>query len=92
MRGFARPESAAPPGLANLVIVRGDFTDVSRVAEAVAGADAVCCVIGPRAPYAEAFCAPATKLILLAMRQAGSRRLVCQDGGDGRSGKPNTRL
>lgn len=80
VRGFARPESAVLPGLADLVIVRGDFTDVSRVVEAVAGADAVCCVIGPRAPYTEAFCAPATKVILVAMRQAGARRLVCQTG------------
>ena len=80
VRGFARPESATPRGPAAPIIVRGYFTDSTRVVEAVAGADAVCCVIGPRAPYTEVFCAAATAAIVQAMRQVGSRRLVCQTG------------
>lgn len=80
VRGFARPGSTVPAALAGVTVVRGDFTDANLVAHAVAGADAVCCVLGPRPPYPEAFCAPATTAIVEAMRQAGVRRLVCQTG------------
>lgn len=80
VRGFARPQSATAPQSAGIVIVRGNFTDSVQVRETVAGADAICCVIGPRAPYMQAFCAAATEAILQAMRQIGARRFVCQTG------------
>ncbi len=80
VRGFARAESEVPSESATLTIVRGDFADPARVVETVDGADAVCCVIGPRPPYAEVFCAAATQAILDAMRRVGSRRIVCQTG------------
>ncbi len=80
VRGFARPESTITVPTGMVTIVRGNFTDVARVTEIVAGAYAVCCVLGPRPPYAEAFCAPASKVIIEAMRETGVRRLVCQTG------------
>lgn len=80
VRGFARSESRAPAASVGLTVVRGDFSDPERVAEVVAGAEAACCVLGPRAPYTEAFCAPATRTIIQAMREVGPRRLVCQTG------------
>jgi len=80
VRGFARPNSTIPTQLSQLPIVRGDFADVTRVAETVAAADAVCVVIGPRPPYTDVFCAAATERVVFAMREAGVRRLVCQTG------------
>lgn len=80
VRGFARPGSNLPAALVPFSIMRGDFTEATRVVETVAGTDAVCCVVGPRPPYTEAFCAPATEAIIQAMRQVGVRRLVCQTG------------
>jgi putative NADH-flavin reductase len=80
VRGFARRDSTVPAVPGSFSIVRGDFTEEARVAETVAATDAVCCVIGPRPPYTEAFCAPATKAIIRAMQEGGVRRLVCQTG------------
>ena len=48
VRGLARPDGRVPDGLSNPVIVRGEFAERARVAETVAGADAVCVVVGPR--------------------------------------------
>lgn len=80
VRGFTRPGSPVPAMPGAISIVRGDFAEAARLEEAVAGADAVCCVFGPRPPYADAFCAGATQAIVGAMRQSGVRRLVCQTG------------
>ena len=80
VRGFARPESAVPSAQGALTIVRGTFEDSARVIETVTGADAVCCVVGPRPPHTDAFCSAATTAIVHAMKQAGLRRLVCQTG------------
>jgi putative NADH-flavin reductase len=44
------------------------------------GADAVCCLFGPRPPGNDAFCAEATRTIVEAMRRQGVRRLICQTG------------
>lgn len=80
VRGLVRERSAAPGALPGVQVVAGTFDDSRRVAETVAGADAVCCVIGPRPPYTEIFCAQATAAIVQAMRDAGVSRLVCQTG------------
>jgi putative NADH-flavin reductase len=79
VRGMTRG-SELPTELRDVQLVRGTFADTDRVAEAVAGVDAVCCVIGPRPPSREAFCAAATAAIVGAMRQAGCRRLLCLTG------------
>lgn len=78
--GFARPDSTVPAGPGPFIVVRDDFTDADRVAETVAGTEAVCCVLGPRPPHTEAFCAPATRTIIQTMKQVGVRRLVRQAG------------
>jgi uncharacterized protein YbjT (DUF2867 family) len=58
----------------------GALADTDAVARAVAGADAVCCVFGPRPPFTEVFCEAATEVIVAAMRPSGCSRLVCQTG------------
>jgi putative NADH-flavin reductase len=79
VRGMVR--GAAPPTeLPGVQLVFGTFVDADRVAEAVAGADAVCCVIGPRPSSREAFCAAATTAIVAGMRATGCRRLLCLTG------------
>jgi uncharacterized protein YbjT (DUF2867 family) len=80
VRGLARPQSAASFAAHGAMIISGDFSKTSRVAETVDAADAVCCVIGPRPPYVDAFCAEATAAILAAMRGNEARRIVCQTG------------
>lgn len=80
VRGLARPASPAPAGVLEAQLVRGDLTDPARVSETVAGATAVCCVIGPRPPYSEVFCTAATAAIIAAMRRTAVRRLICQTG------------
>jgi uncharacterized protein YbjT (DUF2867 family) len=70
---------SAPPG--KLVLVPGELTDASRVQQTLQGADAVCCVLGPRPPYTDAFCAAATAQIVAGMQQTGITRLLCQTGG-----------
>jgi putative NADH-flavin reductase len=79
VRGMTRG-SELPTELRDVQLVRGTFADTDRVAEAVAGVDAVCCVIGPRPPSREAFCAAATAAIVGAMREAGCGRLLCLTG------------
>ncbi len=79
VRGFARHGSSVPAALGTFV-VRGDFMDAPRVAEVVEDTEAVCCVLGPRPPYTEAFCAQATNAIIQAMGDVGVRRIVCQTG------------
>lgn len=66
VQGLTR-ESRQLAHLPEIRLVRGTFADADRVAEVVAGADAVCCVIGPRPPSREAFCAAATAAIIAAM-------------------------
>ncbi len=80
VRGLVRPDSRVPDGLPTAHTVRGDFADRTRVVETVTGADAVCVLIGPRAPSTDVFCAAATEAVLAAMHKAGVRRLVCQTG------------
>ena len=70
---------AAPPG--KLVVVPGELNDASRVQQTLRGADAVCCLLGPRPPYTDAFCAAATAQVVAGMQQAGITRLLCQTGG-----------
>ena len=78
--GFVRPTSKGEGAVIHGRIVRGNFEDFDRVVETIADSQAVCCMIGPRPPYTDVFCATATAAIIAAMKQANCKRLVCQTG------------
>lgn len=78
--GLVRSTSEGEGAIVHGRIVRGNFEDFDRVVETIADSKAVCCVIGPRPPYADVFCATATAAIITAMKQTGCTRLVCQTG------------
>lgn len=80
VRGFARPKSQVQNNIDNLQIVRASYSDLDRIENTIADTEAVCCVIGPRPPYTEVFCAAATAVIIEAMNRTGCRRLICQTG------------
>lgn len=80
VRGLARLPSRVDDAVGEYQIVRGNFPEPGRVAETVADSEAVCCLIGPRPPYVDVFCADATAAIIAAMNQSGCRSLVCQTG------------
>jgi putative NADH-flavin reductase len=80
VRGLARPMSVLEDDMDTCRIVRGNFNELDRVIEAITGSVAVCCMIGSRPPYTDIFCANATAAIIVAMKQTGCRRLICQTG------------
>jgi len=61
-------------------LIEGSPTDPGTVKRAVRGAEAVICVLGPRAPFTDVFCARATRVIVESMKALGVRRLICQTG------------
>lgn len=81
VRAFVRTQAGArlplPEGLS---VVHGDSQRPADISATVRGTDGICCVFGPRPPYAEAFCAPLTQRIVDAMTAEGRRRLVCVTG------------
>ena len=78
--GFVRPTGKGEGAIVHGRIVRGSFEDFDRVVEAIVDSQAICCLIGPRPPYTDVFCAKATTAIIAAMKQTGCKRLVCQTG------------
>lgn len=78
--GLMRPTSEGEGAIVHGRIVRGNFEGFDRVVETIADSKAVCCVIGPRPPYTDVFCATATAAIITAMKQTVCTRLVCQTG------------
>lgn len=80
IRGFARPTSKVEESIGNCRIMRGSFAELDRGVATVADSEAVCCMIGPRPPYTDVFCALATAAIIAVMNQTGCRRLICQTG------------
>lgn len=76
---LARP-TADVPVASHLRVLRGDLSDRGAVDEVVATARAVVCVLGPRPPFRDAFCASATEAIIGAMKARGVARLICQTG------------
>ena len=80
VRGFVRPTSKVEGGIGHCRIVRGNFEEFDRVIETIADSEAVCCMIGPRPPYTDVFCAVATAAIIAAMRHTSCHCLVCQTG------------
>jgi putative NADH-flavin reductase len=65
-----------------LHVVQGDIRDAAKVAQAVAGADAVLSVLGPTSNKPELAVSQGMDNILAAMRQHGVRRLI-QSAGAG---------
>ena len=80
VRGLVRPRSVVEGDLDTCRIVRGNFDELGQVVETIADSAAVCCLIGPRPPYRDVFCAAATVAIMTAMKQTSCRRLICQTG------------
>ncbi len=80
VRGLARPPQRALVGASAATVVWGNWADPAAVAQALEGAQAVVCVLGPRPPYTDVFCAQATAAILAGMHASGVRRIVCQTG------------
>jgi len=80
VHGFVRPTSLFEDGISHCRIVRGSFDDLDRVIETIGDSAAVCCLIGPRPPYRDVFCAAAIAAIIAAMKETGCRRLICQTG------------
>ncbi|HEU5318560.1 MAG TPA: SDR family oxidoreductase [Chloroflexota bacterium] len=62
-----------------LRVVRGDVSDGERVAEAIAGQDAVLCALGARGPAFDAMTVGARQIVA-AMRDLGVRRLITLTG------------
>jgi putative NADH-flavin reductase len=67
-------------GDGQLTIVQGDVTDAGRVAEAVAGAEAVLSVLGPTSNKPEYLVSQGMGHIIAAMKAHGVRRLVVSAG------------
>jgi putative NADH-flavin reductase len=73
---FARNAAAVPAGGPKLRVVQGDALDAARVAEAVAGQDAVLFAIGINRRSTMTVCADATRNIIAAMNEHHVRRFV----------------
>ena len=80
VRGLVRQTSLFEDATGHCQIVRGNFDELDGVIETIADSTAVCCLIGPRPPYTDVFCAAATASIIAAMKQTGCCRLICQTG------------
>lgn len=88
VQALYRPGSDPSEVPAGLRVVTGELTDPNAVREVLRGADGAVIVFGPRlgTPFSRPpepprpFCAPATALIISAMKELGMRRLVCQTG------------
>jgi putative NADH-flavin reductase len=65
-----------------LIVIQGDIREAAKVAQAVAGAEAVLSVLGPTSNKPELAVSQGMDTILAAMRQHGVRRLI-QSAGAG---------
>jgi putative NADH-flavin reductase len=79
VRAFLR-SSTNWTGPSQVQVYRGTFNDRGLLGQAVAGADGVCCFLGPRPPNTDVFCAAATEAILDAMVRHGVQRFACVTG------------
>src|SRR3954467_13548634 len=73
---FARNPAAVTTRHPNLKVVQGDALDAARVAEAVAGQNAVLSAIGANRRSILTICTDATRNIIGAMQEHGVRRLI----------------
>jgi putative NADH-flavin reductase len=62
----------------NLTFVQGDVFNQEQVDAAVAGQDAVICVLGVRPTVQMPVCSIGTEHIVAAMKKAGVKRFICQ--------------
>jgi len=62
----------------NLTLVQGDVFNQEQVDAAVAGQDAVICVLGVRPTVQAPVCSTGTEHIVAAMQKAGVKRFICQ--------------
>jgi putative NADH-flavin reductase len=72
---------------AQLRVVTGNILDAKSVALAMAGQEAVCCSIGVKVPWPVTVFSDGTRNLLEAMKNCGTKRLVCVTGigaGDSR--------
>lgn len=76
---LVRPTTDVPVA-GHLRVYRGDLTDPHTVQQVVANTRAVVCVLGPRPPFRDVFCAAGTEAIINAMKACGVARLICQTG------------
>lgn len=81
VRALARKAGSIDFASDRVEVLEGSVLNVEDVMTSMKGCCAVICVIGPRPPYADVFCEAATSTIVLAMRELGIQRLVCQTGG-----------
>ncbi|HSB52708.1 MAG TPA: NAD(P)H-binding protein, partial [Gemmatimonadales bacterium] len=76
---LVRP-TANVPVAGHLRVYRGDLADPGTVQQVVANTRAVVCVLGPRPPFGDIFCAAGTGAIISTMKACGVARLICQTG------------
>lgn len=77
---------------ANLVIVQGDVMDALAVEKAVTGQEAVISALGPTRPPVPGMMETAAKNIVVAMKQAGIRRLISTTGAGVRDEQDRPKL
>jgi putative NADH-flavin reductase len=75
-----------------LTVLQGDITDGTRVAEAVAGADAVVSVLGPTRNKPDFMVSQGIEHIIAAMEKHGIRRLVMSTGAGVPDAKDDPKL
>ncbi|HYO54585.1 NAD(P)-dependent oxidoreductase [Archangium sp.] len=76
----------------NLKVVTGDATDPARVAQVVAGHDAVVSAIGPKQGEATEVLAGIARSLVTGTQRAGVRRLVVVGGAGGLEVAPGVRV
>lgn len=81
VRTLARKAASIDKRGDRVVVIEGSLSNATDVKSTLQGCDAAICVFGPRPPYVDVFCKPATTNIVAAMQQLCIKRLVCQSGG-----------
>jgi len=75
--GFARKASNVTIQHKNIEIIQGDILEYEKVKEAVAGRDAVICVVGVDLNKPNTILSGGTRNILKAMEETGVKRFIC---------------
>ena len=74
---FARKPSNVTIQHKNIEIIQGDILEYDKVKEAVAGRDAVICVVGVDLNKPNTILSDGTRNILKAMEETGVKRFIC---------------
>lgn len=80
IRGLVREGGSLDDRRPAVVELVGELVDGAMVERTLEGADTALLVFGPRPPFTDVFCAPATAAIVAGMRRQGVGRIVCQTG------------